>query len=240
MIRHLESGEPVDLLTHLFSESRQKPDGPWVMLNMVASADGATALQGGATALNDPDDVELFLSLRAVADVVLVGAETVRSENLGPVKLNDQMREHRSSNGIEGSPRLAILSRSLRLDPDHRVFSDQTKRPLIITPPREGDAQTEAISEVADLVFQDPLDGAGIVAALRPANVILCEGGPTVNSQLIEAGLVDELNLTVSPMFALGESQRVGHGPELDPPTELRFERLFLGDRSLFLRFVKG
>ena len=61
------------------------------MLNMVTSIDGATAVGGGASGLNDPDDRALFLALRALADVVLVGAQTVRSENLGPVRMTDEM-----------------------------------------------------------------------------------------------------------------------------------------------------
>lgn len=83
MLRHLESGDLFDVLEVLFSERRQIEGRPWVMLNIVESIDGATAIDGGASGLNDADDRQLFLALRAVADVVMNGAATVRAENLG-------------------------------------------------------------------------------------------------------------------------------------------------------------
>ncbi|MFQ5524119.1 MAG: dihydrofolate reductase family protein [Acidimicrobiia bacterium] len=95
MLRRLQTGEPVDLLEMLFSEERRNSGRPWMMLNMVESVDGATAVGGGASGLNDADDRDLFLALRSVADVVMVGAQTVRSENLGPVRMNDEMMRHR-------------------------------------------------------------------------------------------------------------------------------------------------
>ena len=74
MLRKLETSEPIDMLDTLFAEKRAQPDRPWVMLNMVTSVDGATAVGGAAAALNDADGRALFLAPRAVSAVVLVGA----------------------------------------------------------------------------------------------------------------------------------------------------------------------
>lgn len=240
MFRHLKTGEPVDILETLFSERRDHRDRPWVMLNIVESIDGATAVDGGASGLNDADDRELFLSLRAVADVVMNGAETVRAENLGPVELNDDMESRRSEAGIHTPPKMVILSRSLSLDPGQRVFSDPGRRPTIITGSDGDSDRLEALGQVAEIIQIEKLDGAGIVDALGDASVILCEGGPTINSQLIEAGVVDEVNLTISPVLALGESKRVASGPTMGSLTPMELDRTLLGDRSLFLRFVRS
>ena len=239
MLHRLEMGGPVEVLDMLFAETRGHINHPWVMVNMVTSVDGATALRGGASALNDADDRALFLALRSVADIVLVGAQTVRSENMGPVRMNEEMSRYRNAAGLEGEPRLAILTRSLDLDVGARVFADRKSRPIVVTQNDSDQHRLAALSEVAEIVQAPVLDGAGIVAALGKAKVILCEGGPTINSQLIAAGVVDEINVTVTPLFAMGESKRIAFGAELDPPAQLQLDRVLLGDRSLFLRYIK-
>ena len=240
MLSTLESaGDPIDLLSMLFSEKRERTDRPWVMFNMVESVDGATAIDGGASALNDEDDRALFLAMRAVADVVLMGAETVRSENLGPVRMSEEMSRYRANAEMEEEPRMVILTRSLGLDPEARVFSDPARRPTILTGYRVDQDRLDVLSQVADVVQIDELDGNGIVDQLGSAGVILCEGGPTINSVLMTAGMVDEINITVSPMLALGESSRIAHGQPLQPPIDMRLDRIVRGDRSLFLRYVR-
>ena len=208
------------------------------MLNIVESIDGATAIDGGASGLNDADDRQLFLALRAVADVVMNGAATVRAENLGPVRLSDEMKRYRLAAGISDPPTMAVLSASLSLDADLRIFSDPERRPKIITGLDADRDRLEALAGVADIVQIETLDGAGIINALDEVSVVLCEGGPTVNSQLIRDGVVDEVNLTISPVLVLGASNRVASGPPLDAPTKMRLDRKLIGEQSLFLRFV--
>ena len=239
MLRNLETGGPVEMLDALFAESRAVEGRPWVMLNMVESIDGATAVGGGATGLNDADDRALFLALRSVADVVMMGAQTVRSEGLGPVRMSEEMRAQRAAAGIDGEPTMVILTRSLEIEPDHRVFSDPARAPIVLTSVDADADKVSALSRVADVRQIESLDGNGIVDAMGEANVILCEGGPTLNSHLVAAGLVDEIDLTVSPMLAMGESKRIASGPVLDPPQEMALDRAWVGDRSLFLRYVR-
>ena len=240
MLRALNEGDSVETLPLLFADHRKGPGRPWVMLNMVVSVDGATALKGGATALNDPDDRSLFLALRSVADVVLVGAQTVRSERMGPVRMTAEMLEHREAAGLEGAPRLAVLTRSLDIDPEHRIFSGSALRPILVVPRDTDRSLMRRFEDVAEFAFTDTDDGLAVVDALSPARVVLCEGGPRVNSLLIAAGVVDEIDLTVSPLFGLGSSKRVAsHLDELDPPQELELDRALVGERSLFLRYVR-
>lgn len=241
MLRHLHEGSSaVDPLDMVFAEERSAPGRPWLMYNMIASIDGATAVQGGSTALNDDDDKALFAALRAVPDVILVGASTVRAENYGPVALDEKRRSRRVEHGLAPTPRLAIATATLSVDPDMRVFDDPEHRPMIITGADVDSSRVEAFAERADVVQLGDLGPRSMLEALGDPAVVLCEGGPTLNGQLIADGQIDEMNLTLSPMMVVGESQRIAHGGELLPPADMRLARVLRGDRALFLRFVRA
>lgn len=239
MLRRLhEASGPIDLLDMVFAEERSA-DGPWVMFNMVASVDGATAVKGGSSALNDEDDKALFAALRAVPDVILVGAGTVRAENYGPVGLDEGRRARRVEHGMSPTPRLAIATASLSLEPDMRVFEDPEQKPVVITSIEVSRDRIAAFADRADVVQLADLDAASILESLGEPGVVLCEGGPTLNGQLIADGFIHEMNLTIAPMVAVGESHRIAHGEELLPPVDMTLVRTLVGDRSLFLRYVR-
>lgn len=241
MLRHLhEVSGPVDLLDMVFAEAREAEGRPWMMYNMVASVDGATAVKGGSSALNDEDDKALFAALRAVPDVILVGAATVRVENYGPVLLDEERRARRARHGLAPTPRLVIATASLSVDPGMRVFDDPDHRPTVVTGQSIEPSRIEAFADCADIVQLGELDPESIVESLGNPNIVLCEGGPTLNGQLISAGFIDEMNLTMSPMIAVGESRRIAHGSELSPPAEMELVRILRGSRSLFLRYVRA
>ena len=241
MLRHLHAASgPVDLLDMVFAEERGSDGRPWLMYNMVSSVDGATAVQGGSSALNDEDDKALFSALRALPDVILVGAATVRAENYGPVELDEQRKARRVRHGLAPIPRLAIATASLSVEPDMRVFADPDNRPTVITGQDVDSDRLAEISDVADVVQLGDLDPESIIASLGEPDTVLCEGGPTLNGQLISAGFIDEMNLTMSPMIAVGESRRIAHGNELSPPAEMELARILRGSRSLFLRYIRS
>ena len=92
------------------------PERPWVALNMVVSVDGATQVDGLSGGLGGPADRRMFLSLRSIADVILVAAGTVRAEHYGPPRTSPDQRAQRLARGQAECPRLAIVSGSLDLD----------------------------------------------------------------------------------------------------------------------------
>lgn len=246
MIRLVTPGstDPVPDLYALGLDTHRAGDGRWLYLNMVSSIDGATAVEGGASELTDDDDQALFLSMRAAADVVLVGAETVRAEDYGPMRLSAAAQEQRLERGLDRFPRLAVISRSLALDPASRLFSKPDRRPYLLTGEDAPPDRREVLSEHADVIVAGAV-GAELPTALdaladRGHRVILCEGGPTVNGELLRLGLVDEVNLAVSPVMAGGESYRVVTGVgEIAVP--FRLERVMLGDGGMtFLRFLRA
>jgi 5-amino-6-(5-phosphoribosylamino)uracil reductase len=240
MLRKSMAGEPVDdLVGFLLADERRIEGRPWVMVNFISSADGGTAIGGKSSGLGDDDDKALFQAMRAVADVIMVGSGTVEAENYRPVTLDDDRRERRVAAGLPEVPVLAIVSGRLGFDPEARVFSDPQHRPMVITGPDAEPAKLALIGDSADMVFLDDVTPAAILDRLGAARVILCEGGPTLVGQFVTEHLVDELNLTIAPTMIAGRSARVAHGAPAEPPLDMRLDRALLGDRSLFLRYLR-
>lgn len=217
------------------------PDRPWLMLNMVTSADGATSVDGVSGGLSSPGDRQVFAAIRAVADVILVAAETVRREGYGPPKTTPAVAASRTARNQAPRPRLAVVSASLDLDFTAPVFDDRPP-PLLFTvdaPPAERLAQAEAVADV----HRTGTDRVNLAEAMgriaqTGAKVVLAEGGPSLNGQLLATGLLDELCWTISPTLAGGDSSRMAKGapPQLD---RLRLEWVLAQDHTLFLRYLR-
>jgi riboflavin biosynthesis pyrimidine reductase len=202
--------------------SDERVGAPWVLINMITTADGATAVGGRSGALGGAADKKVFAAIRAVADVILVGAGTVRAENYGPPSV---------------PARLAIVSAKLDLAADARVFSNGY-RPIIVTTEDADATRRAALETVADVMIA----GTGHVdlrlALSNFSGVVLCEGGPSLNGQLIADGLVDELCLSLAPLLAGGESSRIARGPEPEAPMRMHLARILEEDQILFLRYL--
>lgn len=216
------------------------PDRPWLTLNMVTSADGATSANGVSASLSSPMDRRVFAAIRAVADVVIVAADTVRREGYGPPKSSPEATADRAARDQGPRPRLAVVSRSLDFDFTAPLFDDRPP-PLLFTvaePPADRLAQAEEVAEV-HRVGADRVDLAEAMARIGQlgAAVVLAEGGPTLNGQLLAAGLLDEVCWTISPTLAGGDSSRMTKGA---PPRlqQLRLDRVLAQDHSLFLRYL--
>jgi riboflavin-specific deaminase-like protein len=236
--------EDVDAVSSYRHDERvAPPERPWVLLNMVASIDGAIALDGRSGGLSNADDKAIFQALRALADVVLVGAGTVRAENYGPVRLADDEVARRQAEGRPPQPLLAVVSGRLALDPGARLFSDPTARPLLLTGSHTGPGQRRAFAEIAEIaqVGHTRVDPRLALRELheRGARVVVCEGGPTLNGELLAAGLVDEVCLTVAPLLVGGASPRVTAGPSRPEPAGMALNRVLESGGWLFLRYVR-
>ena len=215
---------------------------PSMRVNMIASVDGATAVDGVSGGLGGPADRAVFMHLRSVADVVLVGAGTVRAEGYGPPRLPAELREARRRRGQAPLPRLAVVSRSCALDWDAPIFRDTASRPIVVTVERAPAERRAAAARVADVVTAgvEEVDLAAALGALAGmgAGSVLAEGGPRLNGALAAAGLIDELCLTVAPRLAGGESARIVAGPPA-PGGGPSLEPAFVGEEDgfLFLRW---
>lgn len=208
---------------------------------MIASADGAAQAGGRAGGLAGPADIELFARLRAQADVLLVGASTVRVERYGGDRPSDQRRAWRRARGLADVPPIAVVTRSCALDPAGPLFTDTLIRPLVITC---GAAPAERVAALADraeilMVGDRDVDLAAALDRLadRGLRRVSCEGGPSLLAQLAAAGRLDELSLTVSPLLLAGDAIRVLDGGLLDPPARLQLVHVLADDGFLFLRY---
>ncbi len=235
------SANPNDQLnpTELAEEGDRRSNGrPWVLLNFVASVDGAATIDGGSTELGDEEDMAMFKELRAVADVVLVGARTVIVEDYRPLSLDEPRRERRVARGQSPAPILAIVSGTVSLDVEQIVFSDPDYKPLVITGPYANPGRLANLGDAADVAVLPDIDPGSIVERLSNFKTILLEGGPSLAGQFARAGLIDEFNLTVSPMLVGGESMRITGAEEISPPYGMRLDRVVEGEKMLFLRYL--
>ena len=163
-----DPGEVDDVAAFVAAEERPTPpDRPWLLVNMVASLDGAIAVDGRSGGLAGPADKEMFTALRAVADVVLVGAGTIRAEGYGPPRPSAATRAARRSRGQAEVPRIATVTRSLYLDVSTPLFTEAESPPIVITCAGSDPAQRDALGEVADVIVAgvDTVDLAGALAA---------------------------------------------------------------------------
>ncbi|HEY6533511.1 MAG TPA: pyrimidine reductase family protein [Acidimicrobiales bacterium] len=223
-----------------YDEPRPPEGRPWVVTDMVASVDGGTAVAGRSGGLGGPGDKAVFRALRSIADVILVGAGTARAENYRAVVVDDAARQRRTARGQRPVPRLALVSGRLDLDPTSPMFTDAAEAPLVFTTAAAAQ-RSDAFTDVAEVVAagDDAVELPVVMAQLheRAVGIVLVEGGPTLNGQLVAAGFVDEWCLSVAPMLLAGKSARVAHGPDPAAPIGLELHRLLEEDGYLFATY---
>ncbi|HET9076810.1 MAG TPA: pyrimidine reductase family protein [Acidimicrobiales bacterium] len=214
---------------------------PCLRVNFVASLDGVVEIDGRSGPLGGEADRSAFMAMRAGADAVLVGAGTVRAEDYGPVRLGDEVQARRARRGQAATPRLAIVTGRGDLDPAARVFS-QPGTVMIFTT-EEVAAGRPDLAGVAELIAcgRAEVDLASVVAGLRRRGLgrILCEGGPGLARTLLEAGLIDELCLTIAPTLA-GAGQRLIGADRPARPGRFRLTGLLESDSLLLARYRVG
>jgi riboflavin-specific deaminase-like protein len=236
--------DPVDLPSLYLTQPRPAIEArPWVLLSMVTSSDGATAVDGRSGALGGEGDRLVFHAVRAVPDVVLVAAGTVRAESYGAPSPSAAVRELRTAHGMAPAPRLAVVSRSLDLEPDARFLRDATEgnRPWLITVDQADAGRLQELAPHLDRVIiagTHSVDLGVALAAMRQQGVatVLSEGGPSLNGQLIAQGLVDELCLSVAADLVGGASGRIATHPT-ERLTRLTLDWVLEHDSALFLRY---
>jgi riboflavin biosynthesis pyrimidine reductase len=216
---------------------------PWVRANMIESADGAAAVDGLSGGLGGSADHEIFGLLRALADVILVGAGTARAEAYHPARVPPRWAGLRA--GRPGTPPIAVLSARLNLDPEGPLLAQAPAgaRTIVITSESAPADRRAQIARRADVITggQHQVTAAAAVSALagRGYREILAEGGPHLLSQLAGVGLIDELCVTISPVLAGGRAGRIIQGPGFPSVTRLALAHVLADDDGYLLcRYV--
>ncbi|MFF7245991.1 pyrimidine reductase family protein [Embleya sp. NPDC008237] len=221
------------------------PDRTWLRANMVASLDGAAQAPDGLSAgLSSPADKRIFGVLRGLADVVLVGAATVRQEGYRPPKPKAAYAAARAAAGQPPAPVIAIVSRSLALDFTTPLFTEAITPTIVITCEDAAPQGLAAAREYGDVIVagRDRVDFASALDALAARGLTrqLTEGGPHVLAQIAACGRLDELCLTLSPLLTAGPADRILAGPTLVDAVPMRPVSLLEEDGSLFTRYVRS
>jgi len=228
---------PADLISRLDLGSRAPAGRPYLVLNMVASLDGKAAMQGRTRGLGGEADRQLFHHLRTQADAIMVGAGTVRAERYGRAVKSDELRAKREHEGLEPDPLTVIVSGRLDLPADIPLLQEPDAPVAIATAAEHELTGTRARIEYLRTGDDLPL----LLSRLRDdrgVRSVLCEGGPTLNSHLLAAGLVDELFLSVSPKLVGGsEALTIVAGRTLLEPAGAELLWLLEGEGDLFSRW---
>ncbi|WP_434447871.1 dihydrofolate reductase family protein [Lentzea sp. E54] len=200
------------------------PDRTWVTANFVSSVDGAVSVDGRSAGLGSPADRKIYLLGRELADVVLVGAATVLIEG------------YRGARREKPLPIAVVTSRGT-LTPDLPLFTDTTVPPIVITC-----AAARMPSLPADVIIAGDTEvdlGVAVAElAARGLRRVNLEGGPRLFGSMVAEGLVDALNLTVSPLLAVGDATRIAHG-QVVAPVDLTLESVLRADDVLLLRYQR-
>lgn len=221
------------------------PPGRWLRANMVASADGAASLDGASAGLSSDTDRRVFALLRTLCDVIVVGAATARTERYRPARPHELWRDLRADR--PQTPPIAVVTGRLDLDPGSPLITTAPPdaRTIVITTeraPREARAAIEANADVI-IAGEQSVDFKVAVDALaeRGHRRMLTEGGPHLLAELVAAGLLDELCLTIGPLVAGPGAGRIVAGAGTGSGSlPLRLAHVLEDQGFLLCRYVRN
>jgi len=250
----------VKALAELYAYPAGPSDAPWLRANMIESIDGAASLSGRSGGLSGDADRLVFAVLRSLADVILVGASTARAENYRPVREQEIWPELRGRRQ-QSTPPIAVVTRKLDLDLDSPLVAGAPggARTILLTTQAAPADRREAAAAHADVVVTGPdtVPPSAMAAELasRGYRNVLLEGGPTLLRQVSEAGLLDDLCLTFSPVLEGGMAGRILAPPQAPSgpgggsrsgaaaregaATKLRLAHVLEDDGSLLCRYLR-
>jgi riboflavin biosynthesis pyrimidine reductase len=193
-------------------------DRPFLLVNMIATADGRATIAGRAGPIANRADYELFHALRTRVDAVMVGAETVRVESYGPMK-----------------PAGVLVTRSVNVPADVGLLRAPDNRVIVLTP--SPDRELPPVAAQVEYLRDDIAGGVRRLRTELGLRSVLSEGGPLILGELLQHGLVDELHLVIASKLSGGAPLTIVSAPDLDPPLDLRLLTVHESGGYLFLRY---
>jgi riboflavin-specific deaminase-like protein len=214
---------------------RTETPRPYVIINMVSSVDGRTAVEGKSSPLGSETDRQTMRTLRSRSDAVMIGAGTLRAERL--------------SLGLDepsGRQPLAVIATKTGDVPlESNLIVGEHQEVLVITTQDAPKNLDDRLRESAR-VLRAPATPSGainlgealeVLRARHTVEVLLVEGGPSLNHALISQNLADELFLTLAPKLLGGTSYELLDGPAL-APIDAKLLSAHLAGSEFFLRYA--
>ncbi|MEU8759925.1 pyrimidine reductase family protein [Streptomyces sp. NPDC048659] len=233
----------LDELADTYAYPAEAASGPWLRANMVSSLDGAGQHDGRSQPLSSEADMRIFGTLRGLADVIVVGAETVRQEGYRPARAREAFAARRAAAGQGPAPVIAVVTASLDLDFSLPLFASPLVPTLVLTG-AQAPADRVAAARAAGVEVLVAGEGRGVeperavaLLAERGLRRQLTEGGPRLLGQFVAAGVLDELCLSLSPTMTAGGAQRIAGGPSVEVPRRFAVVSVLERDGFLFTRY---
>jgi riboflavin biosynthesis pyrimidine reductase len=245
--RRLGDGDAVDddRLAALYAY----PDGLtrcWVRGNAISTLDGGATTEGTSGGLGKDGDRLIFQLLRELADVIIVGAGTARTENYAGAQMNVAQRRRRQDRGQQEVPPIALVTRSGQIDRHQHVLTQTEVRPLVMTCNNAvagASGQLGSAAEVVDCSGDDAaaVDPAVVLTQLADRGLYraLLEGGPSLLGTFVQHRLVDELCLTLAPTLVGGDAKRIATGNSHELTSMRRTHLICDADGYLYGRYTR-
>jgi riboflavin-specific deaminase-like protein len=239
---------PDDAIEGLGLGGRAPAGRPYLVLNMISTLDGKATIEGHTAGIGSRADRELFHHLRTQADAVMAGAGTLRVERYGRIVRDPALREKRRREGLDPDPVACTVSATLDGLEDLPLLATPEQRVIVLTGASSelpgAAASVEYVRAPASSAPAGEVDIAAALGRLRSEHgvrSVLCEGGPTLNAELLRAGVVDELFLSLAPKLAGGAAAlTIVAGAALPETVELELVSLLEHEGELFLRLRVG
>ena len=183
-------------------------DRPYTLLSCCVSVDGYIGSASSRLLLSNDADFDRVDALRASCDAILVGAETVRIDNPRLLVRSKVRREERAARGLPESPMKVTVTRRAELDARADFFNaGDTEKVVYCAGPCVADARDRLgpLATVVDAGENVEMRTLTTDLAARGVDRLMVEGGGTVHTQFLTDDIVDELQLTVAPVF-VGDS----------------------------------
>ena len=220
---------------------RKDPSRPYVIINMVASVDGKIAIEGKSSRIGSETDRRAMRTLRSKADAAMIGANTLRAEKLS-------LSLDAPAGGRQ--PLAIIVSRTGNVPLKSNLVGYERQSVLVVTTEAGPKNPASSLCDSARLL-RAPTTPSGdvdwdnalmILQYEYSVEVLLVEGGPSLNHSLVSKNLVDELFLTLAPKLLGGTRSGILtllEGPGFSPSKSLKADlvSVYFSDDELYLRY---
>jgi riboflavin biosynthesis pyrimidine reductase len=241
-VRRLLPAPGDGLTTEDVVEAYRLPPGRALRVNFIASPDGSTTVDGKSRGLQMPGDLLVFRILRALGDAILVGAGTATAEGYGPMEDDPVVVRLREDLSRPPTAPIVVVSRRASVPLDTRLTSGRV--PSICVTCEAADPQRRAALAAAGLEVlvcgEDNVDLPLTLDRLAERGIeqLTCEGGPQLLHSALVAGVVDELDLSISPFLVGGHEVRLLPDVPLLAPVRMGVASLLEEDGMLFARYA--